>query len=134
METNDERLPMGQVGGRAKQVLDLVYRLGRASAADIQSAIPDIPSYSAVRSILRALEGKGLIEHEDDGVRYMYRPTTPKRSASRSALAHVMDTFFEGSPSHAVKAILDLSRDGGQEIDFEELEHLIRVARKEEEG
>lgn len=112
-------------------MLDVIYRLGEASAADIQREVPEIPSYSAVRSILRALEQKRLVEHREKGMRYVYSPTVPKRRASRSALAHMLDTFFDGSPEHAMKALLDVSRDGGYEVDYEALERMIEDAREE---
>lgn len=120
-----------KLGGRSREVLDVIYRRGEVSAADIQDEIPDLPSYSAVRSILRALEEKGLIEHREAGLRYVYSPTVPKGEASRTALARVLDTFFGGSPEHAVKALLDLSRDGRYDIDYDDLERLIDEARED---
>ena len=120
-----------KLGGRTRQVLDVVYRLGEVSAADIQREIPDLPSYSAVRSILRALEAKGLIQHREKGLRYVYSSTISRDEASRSALTRVLDTFFGGSPKHAVKALLDLSRDGEYELDLDELEQLMAEARRE---
>lgn len=120
-----------KLGGRSRQVLDVIYRRGEVSAADIQDEIPDLPSYSAVRSILRALEEKGLVEHRKDGVRYVYSPTVPRRQASRSALARVLGTFFGNSPGQALKAMLELFRDGEYEVDYEELERLIDEARAE---
>lgn len=120
-----------KLGGRSRQVLDVVYRRGEVSAADIQEEIPDFPSYSAVRSILRALEDKGLIEHREEGLRYVYSPTVPRGEASRTALARVLDTFFGGSPEHALKAMLELSRDGGYDVDYDDLERLIEQARED---
>lgn len=120
-----------KLGGRSREVLDIIYRRGEVSAADIQEEIPDLPSYSAVRSILRALEDKGLIEHREEGLRYVYSPTVPKGDASRTALRRVLDTFFGGQPEHALKAILELSRDGGYDVDYDDLERLIDQAREE---
>lgn len=120
-----------KLGGRSREVLDIIYRRGEVSAADIQEEIPDLPSYSAVRSILRALEDKGLIEHREEGLRYVYSPTVPKDDASRTALRRVLDTFFGGQPEHALKAILELSRDGGYDVDYDDLERLIGEAREE---
>lgn len=120
-----------KLGGRSREVLDIIYRRGEVSAADIQEEIPDLPSYSAVRSILRALEEKGLIDHREEGLRYVYSPTVPKGDASRTALRRVLDTFFGGQPEHALKAILELSRDGGYDVDFDDLERLIDEARED---
>lgn len=119
------------ISARSRQVLDVIYRLGKVAATDIQREVPDVPSYSAVRSILRSLEKKGLIRHRAEGLRYVYLPTTPKRKASRSALAELLDTFFDGSPEHAMQALLDLSRQRRYEIDYDEFERLIEDARKE---
>ena len=91
----------------------------------------DVPSYSAVRSILRSLEKKGLVRHREKGLRYVYSPTTPKKKASRSALAQLLDTFFEGSPEHAMQALLDVSKQRRYDIDFDEFERLIDDARRE---
>ena len=120
-----------KLSARARQVLDVVYRLGEVSAADIRREIPDVPSYSAVRSILRSLENKGLVRHREKGLRYVYLPTTPKKKASRSALGQVLDTFFDGSPEYAMQALLDLSRRRNYDIDYDEFERLIETARKE---
>jgi predicted transcriptional regulator len=119
------------IGARARSVLEVIYRLGEVSGADIMRELPDLPSYSAVRSILRALEGKGLVEHREEGLRYVYRPTVPKAEASRTALRRVMDTYFGGMPEHAMKALLDLSRDRAYDVDYAAMERLIRAARKE---
>jgi len=120
-----------KLGARTRQVLDVIYRLGEVSAADIQREIPDLPSYSAVRSILRSLQAKGLIEHRESGLRYVYSSTIPRDEASKNALTRVLDTFFGGSPKHAVKALLDLSRDGEYDLDLAELEELMEEARRE---
>lgn len=120
-----------KLSARARQVLDVVYRLGEVSAADIQREVPDVPSYSAVRSILRSLEAKGLVRHKEKGLRYVYLPTTPKKKASRSAMVQLIDTFFEGSPEHAMQALLDVSRQKKYDLDYDELERLIGAARRE---
>lgn len=120
-----------KLGGRSREVLDVIYRRGEVTAADIHEEIPDLPSYSAVRSILRALENKGLIEHREEGLRYVFSPTVPRGEASRTALARVLDTFFGGSPEHALKAMLELSRDGGYDVDYDDLERLIEQARED---
>lgn len=102
---------MKELSARARQVLDEVYRMGEVSAADIRREVPDVPSYSAVRSILRSLEKKGLIQHHEKGLRYVYVPTTPKEEASRSARAKLLDTFFDGSPEYALQTLMEVSRE-----------------------
>jgi len=119
------------LGGRTREVLDVIYRLGEVSAAEIMRQIPGIPTYSAVRSILRALEEKGLVEHRAEGLRYVYRPTIPREQASRTALARLVDTFFGGSPEQAMEALLTISREEGYDLDFDEFERLIEAARGE---
>jgi predicted transcriptional regulator len=105
--------------------------VGQASAADIHEEIPDFPTYSAVRSALRALEDKGLIEHFRDGARYVYRPVLPATDASRGALARVLDTFFGGSPEHALKALIELTRERDYDFDYDDVQRLIDRARAE---
>ena len=119
------------LGGRTREVLDVIYRLGEVSAAKIMREIPDIPTYSAVRSILRALEEKGLVEHRAEGLRYVYRPTVPREQALRSAMTRLLDTFFGGSPGEAMQALLAVSREEGYEFDLDEFERLIEAARRE---
>src|SRR5689334_20642626 len=92
---------------RERQVLDALYRAGRATCAEVQSAMTDPPSYSAVRTFLRILEDKKIVRHEQDGVRYVYIPVVKKEQASRSALRHVLNTFFGGSATQAISALLD---------------------------
>lgn len=116
---------------REKQIMDVVYRLGRATASEVREGLPDPPGYSAVRALLRVLEEKGHLRHESDGPRYVYLPTVPARRASRSALRGVLDTFFGGSAEHAVAALLDLSREDLTEEDLDRLARLIDRARSE---
>src|SRR3954465_4562183 len=96
------------LGRRERQIMDAVYRLGRATAADVLGDLPDPPSYSAVRGMLRLLEDKGHLRHEQDGPRYVYLPTTERDEARRSALAHLLRTFFDNSRESAMAALLDL--------------------------
>jgi BlaI family transcriptional regulator, penicillinase repressor len=121
---------MSTLSRRERQILDVIYELGRATAADVQERMPDAPTYTTVRGLLRVLETKGHVRHEEDGGRYVYFPTLTKHRAARSALRHVVQTFFDGSPSRAMAALL-----GGQRtVDEEELarlEELIARARKE---
>ena len=97
------------LGRRERQIMDVIYRLGEASVRDVLAELPDPPSYSAVRTMIRLLEEKGFLKHRRDGRRYAYRPTQSHEKASRSALRHVLTTFFEGSASAAAAAILDVS-------------------------
>src|SRR5579875_3392984 len=94
---------------RERQIMDLLYRLGRATAAEIHQRLPDPPSYSAVRAMLRVLEEKKHIRHEEKDLRYVFSPVVPREKARRSAVRHMLDTFFEGSPEQAVAALLDVS-------------------------
>lgn len=92
---------------RERQILEILFRLGRASAAEVHQAMPDRPSYSAVRTQLRTLEEKGHVRHEAEQLRYVYTPTTQPARARRSALRHLVETFFGGSPARAAAALLD---------------------------
>ena len=122
------------LSARARQVMDILYRLGEATANEVLDAAGgDIPSYSAVRSILRQLETKGLVSHAEKGLRYVYRPRVSRTSRSRSALVEMLDTFFDGSAEKTMQALLDLSAERGSshEVDLDRLEKMIRQAKKE---
>jgi BlaI family penicillinase repressor len=116
---------------RERQIMDVLYRHGRATAAEIQSQLPEPPSYSAVRAMLRILETKGHLRHEQDGPRYVYVPTLGRNKAKRSALKHLLNTFFEGSAEQVVAALLDVSGDELSEADLSRLRRLIDQARNE---
>lgn len=94
------------VSRRERQILDVLFARGRSTAADVQAALPSAPSYSAVRALLRILETKGLIRHEQDGPRYVYVTAIPRHTAKHSALSHLVRTFFDGSTEEAVAALL----------------------------
>ena len=111
--------------------MDVLYRQGRATAAEILEKIPDPPSYSAVRAMLRVLEEKKHIRHEEKNLRYVYLPVVPREKARRSAAAHLLETFFDGSAEQAVATLLDLSARDLSEEDFDRLAALIEEARKE---
>jgi predicted transcriptional regulator len=104
---------------RERQIMDVLFRRGRATAADVMAELPGQPAYSTVRTQLRVLEEKGHVRHEDDGVRYVYVPVVTRQSARRSALKHLLDTFFEGSPEQAVAALLggEATRISDEELD-----------------
>ena len=116
---------------RERQIMDLLYQRGSATAAEVLEGIPDPPSYSAVRALLRTLEEKGVVRHREDGPRYVYEPTVPRDAARRSALTHMVQTFFDGSAAQAVAALLDLS---GRKLSRDEVDRLARLieqSRKE---
>jgi len=108
---------------RERQIMGIVYELGRASAADVRERMADPPSYSAVRAMLRILEEKGHIRHEQDGPRYVFLPTVPREQASENALRRLVRTFFDGSPEGAMAALLDLE---GGDLDDEALRRIAR--------
>jgi predicted transcriptional regulator len=115
---------------RERQIIDILYAQGRATAAEVQSALPEPPSYSAVRAMLRILEEKGHVKHEQDGPRYVYKPTVARDNAKKSAMRHMLQTFFDGSAEQAISALLDdqSARLSDQELD--RLARLINLARK----
>jgi predicted transcriptional regulator len=119
------------LGRRERQIMDVVFELGEASVSDVRARIPDPPSYSAVRTMIRYLENKGLLRHRREGTRYIYRPREAKESVSRSALRHLIKTFFAGSAADTVAAILDVNSDELSDEDLNLLERLIDRARKE---
>jgi len=116
---------------REREILDILYRHNRATAAEIHKSMIDPPSYSAVRAMLRVLEEKKHIRHEEKDLRYVYIPTVPREKARRSAIAHVRDTFFDGSAEQAVATLLDVSSRDLSPEDFDRLAALIEKARKE---
>ena len=120
-----------ELGRRERQIMDAVYQLGEASVGDVLERLPDPPSYSAVRTMIRLLERKGYLRHRKDGTKYVYRPTEPHESASRSAIGHLLDTFFGGSASDAMAALLDVSSERLSDADYRRMQQLIEAARKE---
>jgi predicted transcriptional regulator len=116
---------------RERQIMEVVYRLGRATAAEVQESLPDPPSYSTIRALLRVLEDKGHLRHEQDGPRYVFLPTLPRDKARRSALRQLVHTFFEGSTAQAVAALLGEPGARLTEEDLDRLSRLIDQARKE---
>ncbi len=115
---------------RERQILDILYKNGRATAAEVQAALPEPPSYSAVRALLRILEDKGHVRHEQDGPRYVYLPTVARDNAKRSALRHMIQTFFDGSAEQAISALLDESSAKLSSAELDRLARLIDGARK----
>lgn len=116
---------------RERQIMDLLYQRGRASAAEIHQSLPDPPSYSAVRATLRVLEEKGHVKHEDEARRYVYTPTVAPERARRSALRHMVDTFFSGSVEQVVAALIDRSAVNVSGEELERMSAMIEKARRE---
>jgi BlaI family transcriptional regulator, penicillinase repressor len=116
---------------RERQIMDIIYQRGRASAAEILAALPDPPSYSAVRAKLRVLEDKGHVRHQAEELHYVYVPTTTRETARRSALRHMLATFFDGSVEQTVAALLDLSATNLSPQDLDRISQLIEAAREE---
>jgi BlaI family transcriptional regulator, penicillinase repressor len=123
--------PQANLSRRERQIMDVVYRLGKAAVSDVLDRLPDPPSYSAVRALMRILEEKGHLRHEHDGPRYVYVPTVPRDAAQASALSHLVRTFFGGSTEAAVAALLELPETGLSEGELERLSRLIDEARKQ---
>jgi predicted transcriptional regulator len=115
---------------RERQILDILYQRGQATAAEVQSALLEPPSYSAVRALLRILEEKGHVRHEQDGPRYVYLPTVPRDNAQRSAMRHMLQTFFAGSAEQAISALLDDSSAKLSSAELDRLARMIDTARK----
>jgi predicted transcriptional regulator len=118
---------------REREIMDVIYGApgGRASAAEVREQLADPPSYSTVRALLRVLEEKGHVRHEDDGPRYVFLPTVPRERARQSALRQLLTTFFDGSTEQAVAALLDLSSTRLSDAELARLSRLIAGARKE---
>lgn len=120
------RLEKGQLSRRERQILEILYRLGQATAKEVQENLPDPPSYSAVRALLSTLEGKEMVRHSKEGRRYVYKPAiTPKR-AKRTALDSLLRTFFEGKPENLVAALLDPSDQQLSKKEIDSIRELIK--------
>ena len=128
-----KKLAPPDLSRRERQILDVLYKSGRATAAEVQEAMPNAPSYSAVRTLLRILEDKGHVVHEQDGARYVYSPTVGRDRAKKSALRHMLNTFFEGSATQAIAALLDADAKRLSADDLDRLKTMIDRARKQEE-
>ena len=116
---------------REREIMDILYRRGKASASEVREAMPEAPSYSAVRAMLRVLEEKGHLRHEEHGLRYVYIPKVPRHVIRQSALKHLVDTFFEGSAGKAVAALLGKEGFRISEEELERISELIEQAKRE---
>lgn len=120
-----------QLGRRERQIMDVIYRKGKASVTEVRADLPDPPSYSAVRAMLGFLEDKGYLRHEQMGLKYVYLPAQDTRQVRASALKHMVKTFFGGSPEQAVAALLEMSDSKLSSKDKQHLLQLIRKAQQE---
>jgi predicted transcriptional regulator len=116
---------------RERQIMDILYQKGKASASEVQEAMHDAPGYSAVRAMLRVLEEKGHLRHENDGLKYVYAPVVNRDKAKRSAVKHLIDTFFRDSPDQVVAALLDVSSRRLTREELDRMAEMIDKARKE---
>src|SRR3954449_4770717 len=116
---------------RERQIMDILYRRSRATAAEVMADLPGEPNYSTVRTQLRVLEDKGHVRHEEEGLRYVYVPAVPRHAARKSALKHLVDTFFDGSAEQVVAAVLGGEASQLSDEDLDRISGLIEKARKE---
>ena len=116
---------------RERQIMDILYRTGKSSASEVRDAMPDAPGYSAVRAMLRVLEEKGHVKHQAEGLKYVYVPTVAQDKAKRSAVKHVLDTFFSGSAEQIVAALLDVSATRLTRDELDRMSELIEKAKRE---
>ena len=116
---------------RERQIMEILYQRGKASAAEVRESMDDAPSYSAVRGVLRVLEEKGQIRHEAEDLRYVYLPVVNREKAKRSAVKQVMDTFFSNSPEQVVAALLDVTAKRLTKEQLDRMAQLIEEAKKE---
>jgi predicted transcriptional regulator len=114
---------------RERQIMDALYRLGRATVAEILERMHTAPSYSTVRAQLRVLEEKGHVRHEDHGLRYVYMPNVPRHAARKTALKHLVDTFFDGSPANLMTALLGSDGSKLSDDELDRITRLIKAAR-----
>ena len=127
MKSSDQ----AKLSRRERQIVDIIFELGQATAAEVLEKLPDPPSYSAVRAMLRILEEKGHLRHHQVGPRYVFQPTLSRQAARDSAIQRVVRTFFDGSTEQAMAALLDLSSANMNEEDLDRLQQMIEQARKE---
>jgi BlaI family transcriptional regulator, penicillinase repressor len=116
---------------RERQIMEILYRQGKASATDVREAIEDPPTYSAVRAMLRVLEEKGHVKHENEGLKYVYVPIVNRDKAKRSAVKHLLSTFFRDSPEQVVAALLDVSSKRLTREELDRMAEMIDQAKKE---
>ena len=116
---------------RERQIMDILYQRGKSSASEVREAMPKAPSYSAVRAMLRVLEEKGHIKHQAEGLKYVYLPIVTRDKAKRSAVKHLLDTFFSNSPEQIVAALLDVSSTRMTREELDRMAEMIEKAKRE---
>jgi BlaI family penicillinase repressor len=121
----------GGLSRRERQIMDILYQRGKASASDVREAMEAAPGYSAVRAMLRVLEEKGHVKHQAEGLKYVYVPVVARDKAKRSAVKHVMETFFNGSAEQIVAALLDVSSTRLTREELDRMSEMIEAAKKE---
>ncbi len=120
------RLEKGQLSRRERQIIDILYRLGKATAQDVLDELPDPPSYSAVRALLATLENKDMVKHSKEGRRYLYTPAITEQKAKKTAIKNLLGTFFQGKPENLVAALLDPSDQQLSKNEIDEIRKLIQ--------
>ena len=123
--------PAAGLSRRERQIMDILFQRGKSSASDVRGAMPNAPSYSAVRAMLRVLEEKGHVRHQAEGLKYVYLPTVARDKAKRSAVKHLVDTFFKDSPEQVVAALLDVSSTRLTAAELDRMAQMIEKARRE---
>jgi predicted transcriptional regulator len=121
----------GGLSRRERQIMDILYQRGKSSASEVLEAMPDPPGYSAVRAMLRVLEEKGHVRHQAEGLKYVYVPTVARDKAKRSAVKHLLDTFFKDAPEQVVAALLDVSSTRLTRAELDRMAEMIEKAKRE---
>ena len=121
----------GGLSRRERQIMDILYQRGKSSASEVLEAMPDPPGYSAVRAMLRVLEEKGHVRRQAEGLKYVYVPTVARDKAKRSAVKHLLDTFFKDAPEQVVAALLDISSTRLTRAELDRMAEMIEKARRE---
>lgn len=122
---------LGGLSRRERQIMEILYQRGKASVSDVKEAMHDAPSYSSVRTLLRVLEEKGHVRHREEGLKYVYLPTVGQEKAKRSAVKHLLDTLFKGSPEQVVAALLDVTSTELTTQELDRMAEMIERARKD---
>ena len=122
---------MQKLSRRERQIMDILYQRGKSSASEVLEAMADPPGYSAVRAMLRVLEEKGHVKHQAEGLKYVYVPTVARDKAKRSAVKHLLDTFFKDAPEQVVAALLDVSSTRLTRAELDRMAEMIEKARRE---
>ncbi len=123
---------MEKLSRRERQIMDVLYERGRATAAEILAALPDPPSYSSIRALIKVLEDKGHVKHQEDGPRYVFTPSVPRAKARHNAVKHLLQTFFDDSAGEAVASLLGLSAGKLKPEELDKIEELIARAREDQ--